>query len=187
MSEVKTIYDCDLDAGMAQLDENMEHFTDVAEQVAASYTQTLDEIMRDIKEQIIDVEEPAIKTIERFFLELTNAVYFIGSNCESADMYASVSKLAQKEAYSKSYLTNALPGYDDKTKKRTAAELDCIATIESLEETALTAITKSAQSKISFKIDAAKEMIRTLSKVLSSRISDTQILGNGKQVLNEVI
>ena len=167
MSEVKTIYDCDLDAGMAQLDENMEHFTSVAEQVAASYTQTLDEIMRDIKEQIIDVEEPSIRTIERFFLELTNAVYFIGSNCESADMYASVSKLSQKEAYSKSYLTKA--------------------TIESLEETALTAITKSAQSKISFKIDAAKEMIRTLSKVLSSRISDTQILGNGKQVLNEVI
>lgn len=187
MEENKTIYKCDLEQGMAKLNENMGNFTDVADKVADSYTQTLDEIMRDIKEQIIDVEEPAIRVIERFFLELTNAVYFIGSNCESADMYSVVSKLAQKEAYSKSYLTNAMPGYEDKTKKRTAAELDCIATIESVEETALMAITKSAQSKVAFKVDAAKEMIRTLSKVLSSRVSDNQVLGNNKQILNEVI
>ena len=40
------------------------------------------------------------------------------------------------------------------------------------------------------KIESAKEMVRTLSKILSVRSSDSQLLGitgNGKQILNESI
>ena len=182
----KTIYECDVSSGMNRLEEKMQNFNAVVEQVVNSYTQTLDEIMRDVKTEIIDIDEPATRTIEKYFLELTNAVYFIGSKCENADMYLTVSKLAQKEMYSNEYITNAMPGYDDKTKKRTAAELDCIATLNSIEESAIAAITKAVQSKVSMKIESAKEMIRTLSKVLSLRTSDSQVLGT-KQILNEVM
>ena len=61
----KTIYDCDVDKSVTELNEKVQHFKSVADSVASSYTHVLDDIMRDIKEQIIDVEEPAIKTIER--------------------------------------------------------------------------------------------------------------------------
>ena len=185
----KTIYDCDVDKSVTELNEKVQHFKSVADSVASSYTHVLDDIMRDIKEQIIDVEEPATKTIERYFLELTNALYFIGSNAENADIYTTLSKLSQKESYAKSYLESAIPGYTDKTLKRTASELDCIATIESIEETALAAICKSTESIVNTKIDGAKEMVRTLSKILSVRASDSQVLGGigGKQILNESI
>lgn len=185
----KTIYDCDVDKSVTELNEKVQHFKSVADSVAGSYTHVLDDIMRDIKEQIIDVEEPATKTIERYFLELTNALYFIGSNAENADIYTTLSKLSQKESYAKSYLESAIPGYSDKSLKRTAAELDCIATIESVEETALAAICKATESIVNTKIDGAKEMVRTLSKILSVRASDSQVLGSigGKQILNESI
>ena len=183
----KTIYDCDVDKSITELEEKVQHFKSVADNVANSYTHVLDDIMRDIKEQIIDVEEPATKTIERYFLELTNALYFIESNAENADIYTTLSKLSQKESYAKSYLESAIPGYSDKSLKRTAAELDCIATIESVEETGLAAICKSAESIVNTKIDAAKEMVRTLSKILSVRTADFQLLGaaGGRQILNE--
>ena len=186
----KTIYDCDVSSSLNDLNEKVSNFKSIADSVADSYTHVLDDIMRDIKNQIVDVEEPSTRVIERYFLELTNALYFIGSNAENADIYTTLSKLSQKESYSKSYLENALPGYNDKSLKRTAAELDCIATIESVEETALAAICKSTESIVNTKIESAKEMVRTLSKMLSVRSSDSQLLGitgSGKQILNESI
>lgn len=185
MDEEKTIYDCDVETGLSNMEEKVQHFRSVAEKVAKAYTETLDIIMREIKEQIIDIEEPATKTIERYFLELTNALYFIGANAETTEIYATVSKLNQKNTYSNSYLNSALPGYSDKTLKRTAAELDCIATVESLEEIAMMAITKSVQNIVSYKIEAAKDMTKTLSKVLTTRNNELPTLGT-KQTLNEV-
>lgn len=183
----KTIYDCDVVASSNELVDKVANFKSVAQAVAEGYTKELDSLMEDIRVNVIDVDNVPTVMLEKYLLQLTNSLYFIGSQAELADMYMMVSKLSQKESYSKSYLNSALPGYNDKSLKRTASELDCIATLESLEETALAAITKSAQSIVATKTEAAKEMIRSISKVISIRLSDSQYLDNGKQILNEVM
>ena len=60
----KTIYDCDVSSSLNDLNEKVSDFKSIADNVADSYTHVLDDIMRDIKEQIIDVEEPRYDEIK---------------------------------------------------------------------------------------------------------------------------
>ena len=92
------------------------------------------------------------------------------------DMSKTNSKLAYNEAYFNTKTKQALQG-----NKPTVSDLQLQAENDSINEAVLNLIYSRSFKIIKVKLEAANEMIKTLSKILTSRISDKSLdSGNAK-------
>lgn len=166
--------------------DNVAYVEEVANKIVTDYTTDLDALMQRIKEDIINIENPPIEVIERYFLELSNAMYFACAKSEKLSIYDGVSKSAQQEAYNMSYL-DTQTSVNDKGKKPTVAESTAIAENAMMYEALVNTIYNRAYRMVKAKLDAGQTMISTLSKVMSRRLSEMQLakVESGKQVLME--
>ena len=167
-------------------DENVKYFNDVAKETADKYTKHLDELMqtlyRVIKKPEFGEEIPS-KDLEHYYLELTNLIYFMGNKLEQLSIYGDMAKSAEKEVYNKAYLSNQIKD-SDKKNKTTVAENQAVAEQESQYEAVVSLIYEHAYKIVKFKIDAAKDMVGTLRKVISRRMQEEQLssFNSGKSV-----
>lgn len=137
-------------------------------------TETLDTIMRDIKDEVIDNDSPDDALLEHYFLSLTNALYFIGSQAENMGFYDDISKVNYKLAYNEAYVDNRTKDIGN-TRKQTNADNQIAAENNSTEEQVMNLIYSRSYRIIKTKIDAGYEMVRTLSKIISSRQQEKQL------------
>ena len=105
------------------VEENKSNVEKIVDKVVSSYTDSLTQIMMEIDDNIVQVENPSTDVIEKYFLKLTNALYFVAERTERVGIYDDVSKLAFQEAYNLAYLNsqnknNGVSG----AKKPTVAE-----------------------------------------------------------------
>lgn len=126
--------------------------------------------MQEIYTNVVLVEDVPIDTVQKYFTQLGNFVYFFGERLEKIGIRADIAGLSAKEAYNTAYNDNLLNPADG--KKRTAGELATIAETASMSESALNNIYARAYKTIRFKIDAAQSMISTLSKVFSKKMQE---------------
>lgn len=167
---------------------NVSYLKNVTADVVTSYTHDLDNILESIKRDVVDVEDPATITLEKYLLELTNAIYFCGSKLETLGMYDTMSKASYKEAYNDAYLGNQLKDAEKKNKT-TVAENTAVAEQSTVNESAVNTIYSAAYSIVKNKLQYAQLMVSSMSKSISRRMSEMQLsipnYINGKQVLNE--
>ena len=180
MAKQTIIYRVDKDAiteMMEDTDENVEYFNNVAKETADKYTKHLDELMqtlyRVIKKPEFGVEIPA-KDLEHYYLELTNLIYFMGNKLEQLSIYGDMARSAEKEVYNKAYLHNQIKD-SEKKNKTTVAENQAVAEQESQYESVVALIYEHAYKIVKFKVDAAKDMVGTLRKVISRRMQEEQL------------
>lgn len=167
--------------------ENTQYFQDIVSKVVQTYCIGLDQVMKDIYTDIIQVDYPATEIIEKYFLSLSNYVYFMGEKLEMLGTYDAMSKSAYKQVYNTAYLNNQVKDVDKKNKT-TVAENQAIAENAALYEGTVNDIYNRAYKIVKNKIDAAQTMISTLSKVLSKRIQEQQFSqsqNNISKILNE--
>lgn len=162
---------------MEDTDDNVKYFNDVSKETADKYTKHLDELMqtlyRVIKKQEFG-EDVSSKDLEHYYLELTNLIYFMGNKLEQLSIYGDMAKSAEKEVYNKAYLSNQIKD-SDKKNKTTVAENQAVAEQESQYESVVSLIYEHAYKIVRFKIDAAKDMVGTLRKVISRRMQEEQL------------
>ena len=155
----------------ASIDDSVSQIQKMSDEIVSSYTKTLDEIMRDIKENVIDKDVVGDSILEAYFLELTNALYFIGSKSEFLGLYEDFAKSNQKikynEAYSENQLNASING-----KKATVDENRAFAEDKSINETVVGYIYSRSFRIIKSKVDSATEMVKTLSKIISKRMTE---------------
>lgn len=152
-------------------EENSQYFTNISDSLVLGYTSDLDQLM--IKIHVDTVENEATDAqLEKYILELSNALYFIGSRLESMGIKDDLSKLAAKQVYNEAYLDAPV---DAKGKKPTVAELTAIAEDSSRYETIMNNIYSRAYRQIKYKVDAAYEMLASLRKVISKRMQEAQL------------
>lgn len=153
------------------IDDSVSQIQKMSDEIVSSYTKTLDEIMRDIKENVIDKDVVGDSILEAYFLELTNALYFIGSKSEFLGLYEDFAKSNQKikynEAYSENQLNASING-----KKATVDENRAFAEDKSINETVVGYIYSRSFRIIKSKVDSATEMVKTLSKIISKRMTE---------------
>lgn len=174
-------------ACLAETDNSTSQMESILNEVVLECTKTLDDVMLKIKQEVVDVEDAPQSIIEKYFIQLSNEMYFVGANIERFSLHDSISKATYKEAFNNSYLNN-LVGEDG--KKRTAAELTSISEENAKYEGVVNDMYNKAYRMIKFKVDAAQVMISTLSKILSLRLNDQQSglrveKVNNRQILNE--
>ena len=112
--------------------------------------------------------------MEKYFLELTNLIYFMGDKLEQLSIHSDMSKASEREVYNKAYLANQVKDSDRKNKT-TVAENQAVAEEESKYEAVVNSIYDHAYKIVKFKIDAAKDMVGTLKKVISRRMQEEHL------------
>lgn len=175
-----------------RVDNQVSMAISLSEDVVRSYTKELDSIMLNVKTYVVDIENPSLDILEKYFLELANCVYFMSEKVEKVGLHDDISKLVMNEAYNKAYLdyknsNNGVPG----AKKPTDAESTTVAETKIIEESTINSIYNRTYKTIKAKIDSAQTMISTISKIISLRSQEmqlTQIQPNvpvTRQILNE--
>lgn len=163
LEEIKSIK-LNIDKSVAQIQK-------MSDEIVNSYTSVLDEIMREVKENVIDKDVVGDSILETYFLELTEALYFIGSKSEFLGLYEDFAKSNQKikynDAYSKNQLNASING-----KKATVDENRAFAEDKSMNETVVGYIYSRSFRIVKSKVDSANEMVKTLSKIISKRMTE---------------
>lgn len=151
--------------------EDVDFAVSLSDTLVEENTSDLDEIMRAINKEIVGNENVSDFTIERYLIELTNAMYFISNRCEKFGFYDDITKanarLKYNQMYSENQLNNAANG-----KKVTNADNQLYAEMNSIDESTLNIIYSRSVRIIKSKLESANEMIRTLSKILSVHLND---------------
>ena len=156
-----------------QLDANVDYAEQIAKQTVNTNTEPLDNLMAEIYDKIIAVEDPATSDIEKYFLALSNCLYFLGDKLEKIGLYDDLSKAQAKEKYNSAYMDSVNPS--DAKKKVTVAEAQTSAENASTYENMVNTIYARSYKMFRYKIDAAQTMLSSLSKMLSKRMQDAQM------------
>lgn len=171
-----------------ETDTRVNYVNEIVDKVVSSYTEALDNIMCGIHDEIVSVEYPTTELLEKYFLELTNCLYFISSRTEKLGLYEGISKAATQEVYNKTYLehqksNDGVPG----TKKPTVAESSAVAENEALYNSIVNETYSAAYKIVKNKISAANTMVSTISKTLSRRMSEYSLTNtqSSTRILNE--
>ena len=180
MSEIET--------KISAVETSSEDLIKILMTVVNQYTSDLDAIMYGVERDILQTPNPAIYTIEQYFLNLSSCLYFMCEKVEKLGIYDSISKSKAQETYNTKYLEHqssnmGKPG----AKKPTVAESTANAEMESLYEKTVNDIYSKSYKILKNKISAAETMVTTLSKILSHRIQESQmtVSQTGRQILNE--
>lgn len=163
-----------VDILLKETDENVEYFTNVSSSVIQAYASNLDDIMKNIYVDIISNEYAEYSCLERYYLELTNLLYFMGDKLEEVGIKDDLSKAAAKEVYNKAYLDNQIKDVEKKNKT-TVAENQAVAEESSKYENTVNFIYSRVYKQLKYKIDAAYEMVNTLKKIITKRIQDESL------------
>lgn len=155
-----------------------------SDNIVSKNTDVLDSIMRDIKDEVIDKDNLDDSLLEHYFLSLTNALYFISSQIEKMGFYDDISKLNYKISYNEAYAENKSLDVGN-NKKQTTVDNQIAAENNSIEEQIMNIVYSRSYKIIKVKIDSGYEMVRTLSKIISSRQQEKQLSMMNKGGYNE--
>lgn len=178
-----------LDIAMDNVENDTQYLKEVVDKVVTSYTSHLDEVMKKIYNEVILADNVSTEILEKYFLELSNLIYFISENTEKVGMYDGVSKSKAQEAYNRAYM-DSQESLGANGKKPTVAESTALAENATIHESMVNEMYSRAYKIIKAKIDAAQTMVSTLSKVLSRRMAENQfsnVNNNTRQILNEEV
>lgn len=167
---------------MNSTSSNVEYFNKISTETAIKYTELLDKLMRKIYSNVVS-KEATDEQLEKYYLELTNTVYFMGDKLEQLNISCDMAKASEKEIYNKAYLSNQVKD-TEKKNKTTVAENQAVAEQESQYEAVVSSIYDHAYKMVKFKIDAAKDMINTLRKVISRRMQEQQLSSFGSNKIS---
>lgn len=169
------------------VDNNMGYFQEIGQPIIEFYAESLDALMSNIQQVLNSPNAAEVTTnnLQLFFLNLTSEVYQTASNVERIGLLMDLANMNYKDAFNTSLLNNS-----SQDAKLTVAKLNAIADKESLRENVLNFIYARTYKILKAKVDAANEMIRTLSKLISFRMQnnsqyDDKFEVNTKQLLLE--
>ena len=153
------------------INTNVEYVKKMSDDIVKEYTGLLDELMKDIADNIIGNDNVPDAILEKYFLELTNAMYFIGSKSEFLGLYEDLSKANMRLKYNQAFSDNQINGITN-GKKPTVDENRVFAENSSMNETIVNSLYSRSFRIIKSKVESANEMIKTLSKIISKRMNE---------------
>lgn len=154
---------------------NIDYFNSTCTQIVKAYSESLDNLMLDLYEECIKNENPSIRTLEKYYLELSNMIYFMIEKVENLGVYADLSEKARKEVYANTYINLSIDKDEKGKSKSTIAEMQVKADMSSQYEDVVSAIYDKAYKVIKGKVSSAQDMMNTLRKILTVRSDEIQL------------
>lgn len=160
---------------------NVTYFNNSCAEVIKKYSQPLDNLMSDLYIECIKDGNATVETLNKYYLELSNMVYFMIEKLEQLSVYSDMARSASKEIYSKSYLSNQVKETGTGKNKTTVAELQAQAELSSQYESVVASIYDHSYKVVKGKVSSAQDMMNTLRKVLTVKSSEMQLSSYGPQ------
>lgn len=160
---------------------NVTYFNNACADVIKKYSEPLDNLMSDLYVECIKDGDATISTLNKYYLELSNMVYFMIDKLEQLGVYSDMAKSASKEVYSKSYLSNQVKESGTGKNKTTVAELQAQAELSSQYESVVASIYDHAYKVVKGKLQSAQDMMNTLRKILTVKGTEMQLSSFGPQ------
>ena len=175
-----------VDKLMAETEVNVKYFNNACADVVKKYSEGLDNLMKDLYVECIKHNDTTLDTIERYYLELSNMVYFMQEKVEQLGVYADMSESASKEVYSKSVINQGLLKDATGKSKITSTVMQAQANVDAQYETVVSSIYDRAYKIVKSKVSSAQDMMNTLRKLITSRQNEMQMSMFGpKENLND--
>lgn len=165
-------------------EDSVSYYLSISENLVKAYTEDFDELMSDLKEDLID-NEPTDIILEKYVLELNNKLYFLGSKLESVGIRDDLTKMASREVFNNAYLSSREKDTERKNKT-TVAELTAIAEDASRYQSVLNSIYSRVYKQLKLKMDAGYDMVNTLRKVISRRMQEASLSATYKPVMPDM-
>ena len=153
-----------------------EDYTSLSNSIIASYTSDLDSLVQSIYLNIRR-DNYSDQDLEKQCLDLSATLYFVSVRIEEAGVLEDLSKMLKQEQYNKSYLDTQLEAVKNNTKI-SVAQTQALAEEKSKHHTMMNAIYSYVVKAVKGKIDAAYELLSTMKKIISKRMSDAQLSSN---------
>ena len=158
------------------VDDMQTQFSNLFDLIITEYTNDIDKVLKDINDNlIVNKICPSSDDIEMYMLKLNNEIYKLSDNLERIGIYDSVSKAIYKDCYNQIYLNNQVKD-SEKKNKTTVAELTALSEQGTVYESLVNDVYNKVYKTMKIKLDAAQSMLATLSKLLSKRMQDAQMV-----------
>lgn len=163
-----------------QLKNNLDYYNKLGKPVVDEYSKDLDEKVNSIKNYLNQIRsynlDFDIPSLQRMLVDLSTTIYYTNDRLEKLGLLEDMSKLKYKDRYNEAYLSKqGTTTVAD--KKYTVEQLKAYADNEALSENLINFIYSHAASTLKSKIDSANELLKALSKILSSEIAQLQVYG----------
>ena len=162
-------------ATLQETDAASEQLIHLADQIVQSYSYALDSLMQRIYQDIVSNKDASDETLEKYFLELSSTLYFIGEQVEHLGISNDYAEATFKEKFNRAYL-NCAAEKDEKGKSlRTVNENNALAAETSKYESTVSNLQSRAFDLLKYKVTSAQTMVGTLSKMISKKMSDASL------------
>ena len=86
--------------------DDIDFVSTISNAIVAEQMSELDSLMSEIRDRVVEVDDVPDAIIEKYFLRLTNALYFITAKCESFGFYDDITKANARLKYNEAYSEN---------------------------------------------------------------------------------
>ena len=144
-----------------------DEITELSNKVVEEVCEDLDFYMSEIERNLSTRNEIPVsdETLEIYVLNLASILYFVSDKQEDLGVRDDIAKVIQKDVYNRS---RELAG-------GTIADKDMSAEMQSQAESVASIVYSRAYKKVKLRVETASEMINTLKKVISRRMTEMEI------------
>lgn len=144
--------------------QQLQHIVD---DIIRPYTQELDDYVDFVKSVITNYDEPpTAQELDDFIMNLSVFIYYASGMQEQLGIKDDIAKALYKEMYHSAR---------DSIDKGTVADKDSLAELASQQEALTSMIYKRAYAQVKAKVAAAQEILSSVKKIISRRMSELEI------------
>ena len=160
---------------MQDTDINVMYFNNTCSEVVNKYSEGLDNLMKDLYVECIRDNDVTLATLERYYLELSNMVYFMQEKLEQLGVYSDMSDSASKEVYSKSVINQSSIKDASGKNKITSTVMQAQADLDAQYESVVASVYGRAYKIVKGKVSSAQDTMNCLRKLITSRQNEMQL------------
>ena len=150
-----------------QVDLDSKQIMNVVNDIIKPYTEDLDEYVDFVKSIITDYDKvPTPQELDDMMMNLSIFIYYASGMQEQLGIKDDIAKALYKEMYHSAR---------DSIEKGTVADKDSLAELASQSEYLTSMIYKRSYGIVKAKVAAAQEMLSSVKKIISRRMSEAEI------------
>lgn len=161
-----------------QIKSNVAYFDEIGKPILDEYSKELDEKVTAVRTYLDSCRKYDLEfdlgSLQRALLDLTSTIFFTNEKLERLGVLEDVSKLQYQTTYNQAYLDKQ--GSYEAGTKYSVQQLKSYADQEALSDSILNSIYSHCAKILKAKIDSANEVSKALSKILSSRMLEMQMM-----------
>ena len=150
-----------------QIDRTSRTYENIIYEIIRPYIQDLDKYVKKVKDSVTNYDDPpTVGELDEFIMNLSVYIYYASSMQEQLGIKDDIAKAVYKESYHSAR---------DGIEKGTVADKDSQAELLSQQDMVVSMLYRRAYSIVKAKVTAAQEILASIKKVISRRITEMEL------------